>query len=166
MSTAYAIRTYPTREPGVSRIKCAHCKEYHAYIWEVRQCATNHNAISVFSEPKPKPVDIVTSVPEGHFALENPLGYWTFYRVRRPTEGKWAGRIFVDMQAGDDYRPTYSRASRERILGLIAKDPAKAMTDYGKLIGACGVCGRTLTNEQSRLDGIGPVCRDRFNFLF
>jgi hypothetical protein len=32
---------------------------------------------------------------------------------------------------------------------------------YGMLIGKCGVCGRTLTDEESRANGIGPVCAER-----
>ena len=29
---------------------------------------------------------------------------------------------------------------------------------YGRELGVCGVCGRTLTDENSREAGIGPVC--------
>lgn len=32
---------------------------------------------------------------------------------------------------------------------------------FGKLYGVCGVCGRTLTNEESIEAGIGPVCAGR-----
>lgn len=30
---------------------------------------------------------------------------------------------------------------------------------YGREIGRCGICNRTLTDEESRRIGIGPVCR-------
>lgn len=33
--------------------------------------------------------------------------------------------------------------------------------EFGKLYGVCCVCGRTLTDEQSIADGIGPVCGSR-----
>lgn len=31
---------------------------------------------------------------------------------------------------------------------------------YGKLYGVCAICGRTLTDEKSIADGIGPVCKE------
>jgi hypothetical protein len=40
----------------------------------------------------------------------------------------------------------------------IAEDPHAAMIRYGQVVGACGHCGRTLTNQASRDAGIGPVC--------
>lgn len=33
---------------------------------------------------------------------------------------------------------------------------------FGVLYGTCCVCGRTLTNEDSIADGIGPVCATKF----
>lgn len=32
---------------------------------------------------------------------------------------------------------------------------------YGKLYGVCAICGRTLTDEKSIADGIGPVCKEK-----
>ena len=34
--------------------------------------------------------------------------------------------------------------------------------EFGALYGTCCVCGRTLTNETSIEEGIGPVCASRF----
>jgi hypothetical protein len=34
--------------------------------------------------------------------------------------------------------------------------------EYARLIGACCVCGRTLTDPTSVGDGIGPICRKQF----
>lgn len=39
--------------------------------------------------------------------------------------------------------------------------PYEAMIRYGQEIGACGHCGRDLTNEESRAAGIGPICRNK-----
>lgn len=41
---------------------------------------------------------------------------------------------------------------------IIAADPKAAMLRYGRELGECGHCGRTLTNDESRARGIGPVC--------
>jgi hypothetical protein len=87
-----------------------------------------------------------------------------FYKVDTPTEGRWAGRVFVNQQVSDDYMPVKSPAIRDSILRRIAKDPQAAMLLYGKEIGSCGHCGRTLTNEDSRARGIGPVCASKMGW--
>lgn len=42
---------------------------------------------------------------------------------------------------------------------IIAAGPKEAMLRYGRELGRCGHCFRTLTNDESRALGIGPVCR-------
>lgn len=37
-----------------------------------------------------------------------------------------------------------------------------AAKEYGKLYGMCCICGRTLTNEESIAQGIGPICAEKF----
>lgn len=34
---------------------------------------------------------------------------------------------------------------------------------YSGIVSTCGVCGRALTNDISRMTGIGPICADRLN---
>lgn len=163
MSTSTLIRTYPTRDHEMARIRCAHCKQYHAHVWEVRVCASNHNAISVFNDTPPKPVNIGTSVPEGHYALL--LDKWRFYRVSRPTVGKWAGRVFVDLQTSDEYHPIKDRNQRNAILEAIAgMGVRESMLAYGRELGRCGVCNRTLTNPESIAASIGPVCAGKMGW--
>lgn len=96
-------------------------------------------------------------VPAGRYAVEED-GTLKFFRVDRPTEGRWAGRTFLKIQASDDLHPVRDRARVAKILGLIAEDPRAASVRYGRELGACGICGRTLTDEDSRAAGIGPVC--------
>lgn len=100
-----------------------------------------------------------TDVPAGRYAITSEQdGTLHFFRVDRPTEGRWAGYVFVKRQAGDDLFPVKNSEQRANILRIIAQDPQVAMLRYGQEIGACGHCGRTLTNEESRERGIGPVC--------
>lgn len=90
----------------------------------------------------------------------------TFLQVDRPTEGRWAGKVFVKLQHGDD-TTTMSRVSGFTMLGYIIDQGVKeSMLRYGKLIGRCGApgCGLTLTNALSRELGIGPVCRDKMGW--
>lgn len=111
------------------------------------------------------PADDLPKVPAGRYAVE-----WMgergvkFYRVDRPTDGKWKGWTFVKVQASDEFWPVKGREERREILEAIAEDPQAASVLYGRAIGACGVCGRTLTDEESRERGIGPVCAERMGW--
>lgn len=104
----------------------------------------------------------VPEVPAGHYAVEID-GVLKFYKVDRPTEGRWAGRTFVKVQASDDLYAVRG-AGAAAVLKAIAADPKTAMLRYGQEIGSCGHCHRTLTNEESRAAGIGPVCRGKMGW--
>lgn len=96
-------------------------------------------------------------VPAGRYAIEED-GVLKFFRVDRPTEGHWAGWVFLKIQASDDLHRVRDRDRCERIYKAIAHDPRAASIRYGREIGACGICGRTLTDPDSIAAGIGPVC--------
>lgn len=110
------------------------------------------------AKPKPEPKPVPVLVPAGRYAVaidDEPLG---FFVVDRPTEGRWAGYVFVKQMASDTEYPV--RGGRKaRVLQAIVQDtPMRASLRYGKELGVCGVCGRTLTDENSRAQGIGPIC--------
>lgn len=84
-----------------------------------------------------------------------------FFRLDVPVRGRWVGSVFTKEQAGDEYFKVRNPMREEAILTAVLKDPLSALTRYGLEIGACGVCGRTLTDEESRARGIGPVCADK-----
>lgn len=103
----------------------------------------------------------LNEVPKGYYAIDMDDTV-KFYRVDCPTTGKWAGRTFVSVQASDDFHSIKAPAARAAILSAIAEQGiATSTARYGVLIGRCGVCNRTLTDETSRALGIGPVCRNR-----
>ena len=108
----------------------------------------------MLEEPKPPRKERSNGYPGAE-------GQLRFYHVDRPTEGRWAGYVFVSQQAGDDLYPVKGHA-RARVLLAISVDPAAASRRYGRELGVCGVCGRTLTDPESRAAGIGPVCAGRF----
>lgn len=93
----------------------------------------------------------------GRYALPNANGELEFFKVDAPTDGKWVGWVFVKQQAGDNYYPVKGNR-RGWVIDAIKADPKAAMLLYGRELGVCGHCGRTLTDEQSRANGIGPVC--------
>ena len=112
--------------------------------------------------PKAAPATL-PDVPEGRYALDAE-GVVKFYKVDRPEKGKWAGWVFVKALASDNEYPIRNNAEKARILGEIAADVQGAFARYGLEIGACGVCNRTLTDEDSRARGIGPVCMEKMGF--
>lgn len=99
-------------------------------------------------------------VAKGYYALETDDGI-KFYKVDRPTEGKWAGYTFLSAQASDDFWPIKNRDQKRAILESIAADPAEAGARYGREIGRCWKCHRTLTDATSRANGIGPDCANK-----
>lgn len=123
--------------------------------------------------PEPKklaaPAATLPEVASGRYAVEVPGGYpanttLKFFKVDRPTEGRWAGWTFLNIQAGDELFAIKNFQMKLEVLRLIAADPKAAMLRYGKEIGSCGHCGRTLTNEESRERGIGPVCAGKLGW--
>ena len=100
------------------------------------------------------------TINAGHYAVPDAQGIVKFYKIDKPAPtSKWAGWLFLKVQASDDYYPIKGQAERGRVFYEIAKDPLAALQRYGQAIGSCGHCGRTLTDSTSRALGIGPICR-------
>lgn len=108
-----------------------------------------------------------TVVPEGRYAVATEAGAintLAFYKVDRPTEGKWAGRVFVKHIVSDNEERMSFAASKAILAKIAAVGAAEASAAYGHEIGSCGVCGRQLTNDESRERGIGPICVDKMGW--
>ena len=116
----------------------------------------------VFSGPPPQEQNL-PDVHEGRYALERD-GTVKFYIVDRPTEGKWAGRTFLSIQAGPEKFPVRNPIERISVLAQIDAAPQTAMLRYGQELGHCGHCGRELTDAESIMKGIGPVCEGRMHW--
>lgn len=80
-----------------------------------------------------------------------------FYKLRESKRGK---RYLVAQLSDEERMVPFGEALI--VARRIAADPMAAMLRYGVEIGACGHCGRTLTNDESRAYGIGPKCRKGF----
>lgn len=102
------------------------------------------------------PAPVVT-VADGRYAVEED-GVLRFFKVKN---GNRAGFVFLDVQASDEWHSIRNLARIRAILALIAADPKTAMIRYGHELGVCGRCGRTLTDEESRAAGIGPICASK-----
>ncbi len=80
----------------------------------------------------------------------------------RPLTDDWIGRI----HASGHWSPSYRAAAGlvedvEAALSALERDPDAALVAYGRIFGACGICGRLLTNRESIERGIGPICAGR-----
>lgn len=95
-------------------------------------------------------------VESGRYAIPGDDGKLRFYSVKRKTDKP---AVYVDVWASDARYPIRAITQRLEILKEIKADP-DAGPRFGREIGACYVCGRTLTDELSRQLGIGPVCRE------
>ena len=103
------------------------------------------------SEPRPQ-------VPTGRYAVEREDGVLAFYRVVVKD-----GRYTVYVYASDSQHRIKGWKSAQAILRKIESDgPKSASIRYGKEIGACGRCGRTLTDPDSIAAGIGPDCASKW----
>ncbi len=121
----------------------------------------------LLKQPKVK-VEATTSnvmplPPEGRYALERD-GVTKFYVLDCPTQGKWAGHVFLSALASDTKYPIRDPLARAGIIAEICEDPENAMLRYGQAIGRCGHCNRLLTDAASRAKGIGPICEGRVKF--
>lgn len=94
---------------------------------------------------------------EGRFAVVIE-GVTKFLRIKKITSGRWAGRVFVDSQASDSYYPVKAPATLLAYLSAVLVNPQAAAKRYADELDACSDCGRTLTNDESRVRGIGPEC--------
>jgi hypothetical protein len=154
-------------------IRCGNCSTfgqpvYHADVAAIRECSVRRNkpasGLTKTAEKTSSFQDAIATIPVGsagygYYALEID-GTVKFYRVERPTKGKWAGRTFVKAQASDDFHQI-ERGPAFGILTLIAQDPDAAAALYGKTLGRCSSCHKLLTDAESIAVGRGPDCRKK-----
>lgn len=169
-------------------IKCGHCKGYHTDVNQVRFCSQGLPAYSYSSPPPPPPVaprqpvpypaPVPQSaparnswfdelqVPPGRYAVENKQGELRFYIVRENNHPRFKKYRKVFVQASDNEHFIKDRFAKQSILeAILAAGIEIATLRYGLELGVCGVCGRTLTDEDSRALGIGPICREKTGWL-
>lgn len=149
--------------------------------WEIRHIGGCPAAPATPAPAAPTaPAAPAPAIPEGRYAIassgDNDL---VFYKVE--TSERWG--TSVRMVVGGRVDTYVARRNIAGILARIASDsyarpeqdghdedgdytlpagsfagPEGAALRYADEIGSCGRCGRHLTDRQSRLDGIGPVC--------
>lgn len=123
--------------------------------------------------PKPARTTTTTREPlpevhEGRYALDfgtdhDGVNQIRFYKVDRPTQGRWAGYTFVKRLVSDE-EVRISFGETKDVLTRIAGHEQEAMELFGRETATCGHCGRRLTNDESRERGIGPVCAGKMGW--
>lgn len=103
-------------------------------------------------------------LPTGYYAIpfigEGARTDLTFLGLRRKNDGD----VFIVHVVGghgetDDMSFEWSMKA---IRALKTTDLKAARMLYGRELGHCGECGRTLTNQESRAMGIGPECATKY----
>ncbi len=116
----------------------------------------------------PAPVAATAAVPAARPALVFPEdGYYCveysgalrFYRVKHG-KGYFKTTQYLDRFKSDELM-TIRYPEKVEVLDLINADPAKAQMRFAVELTRCFCCGRMLTDEISRLRGIGPDCFGR-----
>jgi len=92
-------------------------------------------------------------IPNGYYAVADG-GDIHYFRISRFRDGG----IKVQEQASDTLFPVRRGGRRTAILTNIQGGWREASELYGRTIGRCGRCNRTLTDAVSRARGIGPDC--------
>lgn len=106
---------------------------------------------------------LTTDIPAGRFAVPSRTGNndLDFFQVDRPTEGRWAGWVFVRRIIGGHDAVSIRGAEAAAALAAVERFGwQNAAALFGQEIGTCSRCGRSLTDAVSRFAGLGPDCRD------
>jgi hypothetical protein len=130
------------------------------------------------NQPKPGSkkdfaVQMLRDIEDGRYAVDPAGGdNYTFIRVSRPKHGKHRGAIKVQTQHSDDLitrvliypsgMVVWRMESLVELILIIAVNKTACSVAYGRKIGRCCRCGKTLTDERSRHYGIGPECEQHW----
>lgn len=149
-------------------IRCGNCKSLHKSVVDVKACYVGARQASLPANPQPVQREGWPSVPEGRYALESEDGV-KFYKVDKPTEGRWAGYIFVKLLVGSpgDWAEYPQRAAKQEIMAAIEKIGARESAAlFGFKARHCGRCMSPLSTPQSRAAGYGEVCAEKVGWPY
>lgn len=102
--------------------------------------------------------------PDLHVAIPSATGNndLDFFRVVRV--GRNQTQVYRIIGGHNDQRLALAQAESALWALVLTEDVAGALATYGREIGRCGVCHRSLTDEESRSVGLGPVCASKIGF--
>lgn len=128
------------------------------------------------SQPKKEAIDvsaIVGAFNNASAKLKRPkLHLANFVFSLAPKTGKNPGAIYVKQGeiylgkiVNNEFTPTFTcDAPTVAKVIEVAASPKDAAEAFGHTTGSCAVCGKTLTNPESKRRGIGPICAAKFGW--
>lgn len=137
MTTAMLIREIS--------IRCAHCKERHGSVAEVRACAAGPVEPPVVFEPVTEP---------GMYRTDD------VFLVVASESGRLYAKKLVKVMKGDKVHKLTYEYDKGSIYKISATDrmTVDEVAALGVATAHCWVCSRKLTKKVSIEAGIGPVC--------
>lgn len=119
-----------------------------------------------------RPIEQVFAAATGNGLRRPLLRLAGFQFSLAKADGRNAGAIYVKQDGAYLGKVMEGRFTRSRDCGAdqeaeilrVAAEPKDAAIAYGRLTGACAVCGRTLDNKESVARGIGPICAEKFGW--
>lgn len=147
----------------------------------VAEMYERHMAQQAAAPTQPSAIEVGFEVPNGRYVVA--LGdekVTVIVKQARNRDGvQWVALrsrgedLLIGRIEGGQYRPNY-RAHRgpgamghAAMVALIEGGPAAinaGLIAFGEAFGACGVCGRTLTDPESIARKIGPICAAKLGF--
>lgn len=113
---------------------------------------------------------LLEGVDDGYFALPsksgtNDLDFIRISsnqgRVNAANKGKRRVNRFLGGHGNIDIRISEQIEFAKIVVAISIEERREANARFGREIGRCGVCGKSLTDEISRAEGLGPICRGR-----
>lgn len=147
----------------MSSIICGNCKTTHESVEQVKACyegvVVNDTARPVRHIDSVTTVDKLPWVPEDSGIYKNSLGIFKVYKALNGTHMLCKQLVIEDGVSGFLYRGGPRRFVKHD--QRITLEEAK---EFGTIYGVCAMCGRTLTDETSIANGIGPICASKVSF--
>lgn len=110
--------------------------------------------------------ELLADLPDAYFAIpfvgDDAHTDLTFVGIRTRDSGD---RFLVHVVGGHGEYCKFSFEWAEKVVAALrSTDLNEAAALYGREIGHCGRCGKSLTTESSRAMGIGPTCAGKADF--
>ena len=109
-----------------------------------------------------KPLKLVANDVTVHFTPGTPGSTWDGMLFAKDADGKKLGHI----KGGKFFKKFDCSEIEAAAVQACASDPQAAVVAYAKAWKACGICSRTLLNDESIARGIGPICAEKYGWSF
>jgi len=157
-------------------MNCGHCKSREVTLVHVRGCSSGSVITKLDrlarplvrpTSPTSAPVIHQRSVPVGEHqypTLDSHAGMYRnplteeIFKVQKAVHGSghlYAKILIVHSEGSAEFEMASGMVRKIRLAWRMSIEEARK---YGALYGVCVRCGRTLTDEYSIANGIGPIC--------